>query len=253
MKSMKRILSFLIATVIMISGTSTAAFAQETEHNITMSELNDLAEKYNIETSIVDKSVPEELIYKNITKEELENIIKGALEEISKSKTINNTIVIDPKSLIDSSNITDNTNLNSLNDTMSTSSIISDQWIVINRSKEFSTYDSSVSPYLQLRRYITGDYQYEMMYDSTTGLTHYRNYKFTGARNAGVVHLNPDPYKLTGVGSSMAIYCYDTVTDNYNIEYEMAVYAMISGMVIRVPLGKNSIWGNDYYYISSVQ
>jgi hypothetical protein len=251
---MKKILALVIISVIIITSTPTAALAKEQKHSITMKELDDLAAKYNIQTTIVDKEVPKELIYNDITKEELENLIIEGLYASSKPITYDCTIAIDPETLIEESDdITIGiNNSDSITNNASTNSIITDTWIPCTGSKTFYTTNSDVSQYLTLKYTMGTDYKFEMYYNSQNGVIYYRNWQFTGAGPAYITHLNPDPYYVTGTASS-ALWRSDVATHDYSVVYDAGVYVSLGGAIVRVPLGTGVVGGDIYYYISQVQ
>lgn len=232
---MKKICSVLLLFVLLMS-TSVVSFANG-NNEITFEEFEQLMKKYDLESVVVDESSLKDInVIKDLTKEELENLIIKGIEEVSKPLHFEEKIDMTDEIL--SLDFSPNANLLS-------------NWETINRVTTLSkTFYSGDTTYFRLRASVAASYQYEYQWlPGEPGLV--RNWKFTDADRGEIIHLNDGEYQMKRV-SSKTSFTNDEVKQEYEGVVDIGTYVGIGDFSVRISLGQNDFSGMIWYTKSSV-
>lgn len=246
---MKKITTIILALALMIP--TTAAFADEREE-LTFTDLEQISEKYGIEPVILDQSsdIPESLILKDITKEELEELIVKARTEAKQPLIFEENVMIEKVSNDEALSLSpDETNRASNFMTMSSSG-----WTTINRTTTLSrtSYLGQIQEF-QVYAAVAASYQFENCTLPGEGGTK-RNFKFISCDNGSLEHLNRGAYELKSYTSNANVASSGSmITQSYQGVYNLGTYVSIKGFPVRIPLTDNNFSGTINYSISEVQ
>ncbi|MBU5678241.1 hypothetical protein KQI88_17675 [Alkaliphilus sp. MSJ-5] len=236
---MKKFFTILLGLALVFS-MSTASFANE-NHEVTFDELMELATKYNFEPVIVDESLSEKDIVRNLTKDELENLIIKTLEENSKPLHFEEVYVTFeiPSSV-------------ALDESIDLIAPLS-TWKTAGGVKTLSRTDDHMGEKdFRLKKAVSASYEFE--YQPLPGEPDpTRNWRFTGVDDAGVVHLNPGAYQVKKISSSAKVLSDTGIRQEFSGVVNVGFYTVIGGVNIRVPIADNDFSGSVSYSISQVQ
>lgn len=241
---MKKLLSILLLTVLVLSVSLTPVYAAPQDHSITMQEFNDLLTKYGIQAKAIDsESLSSESVKNNLTKNELESLIIEGLKETSEPVVINKAMgTIKYPVMPNGSTLT-----NTLDNSSGALSAAYGTWEVAYRSAALTA--SSTFNNMNVVVNAAASYQYE--YYNAPGTSTTRNWKFTSATAGSVVN-SSNAYSIDSCQKDIS-YTNSTVTESISLTYTYYLTIDVEGFPFKIPFSNGAASATYYWYISSYQ